>query len=321
VLRSSAWYGLGMALLSAATFSTSGSFSRALTDAGWSPGAEVLIRVAVATVVLAVPAALSLRGRWAALWRNRWLVGGFGLLAIGVPQACYFYALRTLSVGVALLLEYMGILLVVVFMWARYGQRPRRLTVAGSVVALGGLVLVLDVLGGAHLDVVGVLWGLGAACGLAAYFVLASREDPELPPRAMASAGMAAGAVVLALLGLARILPLHATYGTVHFGAHRTSWLVPVLGLSVIAAAVAYVTGVIGTRALGARLASFVGLTEVLFAVLVAWLLLGQLPTGAQLAGGVLIIAGVALVRAAELGPAAVPDQPTGRDAVVEPAG
>jgi drug/metabolite transporter (DMT)-like permease len=48
-------------------------------------------------------------------------------------------------------------------------------------------------------------------------------------------------------------------------------------------------------------LASFVGLTEVLFAVLFAWLFLGQLPTGMQLVGGVLIVAGVALVRVDEL--------------------
>jgi drug/metabolite transporter (DMT)-like permease len=47
--------------------------------------------------------------------------------------------------------------------------------------------------------------------------------------------------------------------------------------------------------------ASFVGLTEVLFAVLFAWLLLGELPAPVQLAGGVLIIAGVVAVRVGEL--------------------
>jgi drug/metabolite transporter (DMT)-like permease len=43
--------------------------------------------------------------------------------------------------------------------------------------------------------------------------------------------------------------------------------------------------------------ASFVGLTEVLFAVLFAWLLLGQTPGPLQLAGGVLVVAGIGLVR------------------------
>ena len=55
-------------------------------------------------------------------------------------------------------------------------------------------------------------------------------------------------------------------------------------------------------RLLGAKLASFVGLTEVLFAVLFAWLLLGQLP-GGQLLGGLFIIAGVALVHSTNCAP------------------
>ena len=59
--------------------------------------------------------------------------------------------------------------------------------------------------------------------------------------------------------------------------------------------------GSTAARRLGARLASFVGLTEVLFAVLFAWLLLDQLPARIQLVGGVLIVAGIALVRIDEL--------------------
>ncbi|MDT4937695.1 MAG: hypothetical protein QOG80_1366, partial [Pseudonocardiales bacterium] len=54
-------------------------------------------------------------------------------------------------------------------------------------------------------------------------------------------------------------------------------------------------------RLLGAKLSSFVGLTEVLFAAVFAWLFLGQLPGAMQIAGGVLIIGGVALVRIDEL--------------------
>jgi drug/metabolite transporter (DMT)-like permease len=76
---------------------------------------------------------------------------------------------------------------------------------------------------------------------------------------------------------------------------------VPVLGISLVAAVVAYVAGILGARLLGAKVASFVGLTEVLFAALFAWWFLGQLPGAMQLAGGVLIIAGVALVRVDEL--------------------
>jgi drug/metabolite transporter (DMT)-like permease len=54
-------------------------------------------------------------------------------------------------------------------------------------------------------------------------------------------------------------------------------------------------------RSLGSKVASFVSLTEVLFAVLWAWLLLGELPGPIQLLGGVLIVGGVVLVRLDEL--------------------
>ena len=50
-----------------------------------------------------------------------------------------------------------------------------------------------------------------------------------------------------------------------------------------------------------ARLASFIGLTEVLFAVAFAWAFLGQLPTPVQLVGGTVIVVGITLVRVDEL--------------------
>ena len=48
----------------------------------------------------------------------------------------------------------------------------------------------------------------------------------------------------------------------------------------------------------GARLASFTGMAEVLFAVLYAWLLLGQDAVPAELTGGALMLTGVILIRA-----------------------
>ena len=80
-------------------------------------------------------------------------------------------------------------------------------------------------------------------------------------------------------------------------------WWVAVLELGVIAAATPYVTGIMATRVLGAKLASFVGLSEVLFAVLFAWVLLGELPRPVQLVGGLFILAGVVAVRAEESRP------------------
>jgi drug/metabolite transporter (DMT)-like permease len=292
--------GLALAVLSAFTFGTSGTFAHSLIDAGWSPAAAVTARVGIAAVLLGVPAAWALRGRWAVLRRNAGMVATYGVLAVAGAQVAFFNAVQYVPVGVALLLEYLGIVLVVGWMWAVHGQRPTTLTLAGAVVSLGGLAFVLDLGGGGHADIRGVVWGLVAAVGLAGYYVLSARVDPALPSVTMASTGMAAGALLLVALGLLGAVPMHATFGDVTFAGHRTSWLVPIAGLSVVAATIAYVAGIGAARILGARLSSFAGLTEVLFAVLIAWLLLGELPAGIQLLGGVLILGGVALVRAGE---------------------
>ena len=294
--------GLLFALLSAATFGTSGSFASSLLDAGWSPAAVVLARISIGALLLSVPTVMSLRGRGGALRSSAGLMIVYGLLAVAVAQVCFFNAVAHVPVGVALLLEYLGIVLVVGWMWLRHGQRPRGLTVAGTAVVLVGLSFVLDLFGGVHFDIVGVLWGLGAAVGLAAYFVLSARPSQALPPVATAGLGMGIGAVVLAMLGLAGVLPMHAALRSVHFAGHQVSWLVPIVGLSVIAAAVAYVAGIVAAVRLGPKLASFVGLTEVLFAVLFAWVLLGQVPGVGQVVGGVLILVGIGLVKTDEAG-------------------
>ena len=289
--------GLGVAAVSAAAFGTSGSFADSLLRTGWTPAAAVTYRIVIAALVLTVPAVLQLRGRWSLLRRSLPAVAVYGLVAIAGCQYFFFNAVEHLSVGVALLLEYTGTLLVVLWMWLRHGQRPTRLTVAGGVVAIVGLVLVLDLTGPQRVDLVGVLWGLGAATGLATFFVLSARTDDLVPPVAMAWAGTTLGGVTLMVLAAVGAIPFHIAHTDVELAGLRTSWLVPVLGVALVATVAAYWTGIAAARRLGARVASFVGFAEVLFAILFAWLLLKQQPGLLQAVGGVVVLLGIVLVR------------------------
>lgn len=292
--------GLGLALISAAAFGTSGSFADALMSTGWTPGAVVTARISVAASVLTVPALIGLRGRWQALRRSGGVVAGYGVIAVAGCQLFYFNAVQRLDVGVALLLEYLGIVLVVLWVWLRHRQPPRPLTLLGVLAALTGLVVVLNPSASGGLDVLGVLWGLLAGTGLAVYFVVSARRDDGVPPLVVAWGGMVVGALVLMGFGLVGLLPMRAASADVDLFGSQVSWVLPVLELSVVAAAIAYTAGVGAARLLGATVASFVGLTEVLFAVLFAALLLGQVPGLAQLLGGLVVLAGVAVVRATE---------------------
>lgn len=295
--------GLAFGVASAASFGTSGAFATSLIRAGWTPSAAVLIRVTVAAAVLTGPALSQLRGRWHLIRRNARFALTFGVLAVAVPQLCFFEAVQRIPVGVALMLEYLGTALVVVWMWLRHGQRPGWLTAGGAAVAIVGLALVLDLGGVRTVDPVGVLWGLGASIGLAAYFLLSASTRQTLPPLAFAWSGLTVGAAALAVLGTVGIVPLVASRSDVTLAGGHVSWLVPVLGLSLIAGAFAYLSGIVAARLLGARLASFVGLVEVLAAVGLAWVLLGQVPTLLQMVGGTLLLAGVVALRAAEAQP------------------
>jgi drug/metabolite transporter (DMT)-like permease len=169
-----------------------------------------------------------------------------------------------------------------------------------------GLLLVLDLAGGgAHVSIVGVAWGLVAAVCLTMYFLLSDNIDAELPPIAFAGVGLIVGAVVLWTAGLLGLIGLSRGATEVGLAGSTVPWWMPVLVIAVLAAAFAYVSGIVAVRMLGAKVASFVALTEVLFAVLFAWMLLGELPHPIQLGGGVLVVAGLVAVRTDESRPPA----------------
>lgn len=294
--------GLAVALFSAATFGSSGTFGASLMQAGWTPGAIVTARITGAALLMFVPALVALRGRWALLRRNLPKVAAYGVVAVAGCQLAYFNAVDHLSVGVALLIEYTAPVLLLGWMWARGGARPTPATLLGAALAVAGLVLVLDVARGAEFDVVGVLWGLAAAVCLAAYFRLsADASDGNGPPALVLTAGGAiVGSVVVVLVGAVGLLPLTATTTPISLAGWTTPWWVGVVLVAALSTTLAYLTGIAAVGRLGSRLASFVGLSEVLFAVLGAWWLVSQSPTPTQVAGGVLVVAAIALIRWAE---------------------
>ncbi|MFC5060297.1 DMT family transporter [Saccharothrix xinjiangensis] len=292
--------GLGLALVSASSFGLSGPLGRGLMEAGWSSAAAVAVRVLLAAVVLLPVAVVQLRGRWRLLRDNAPVIAGYGLVAVAGCQLAYFNAVARMDVGVALLVEYTAPVAVVLWLWLRHRQRPSALTALGAVPAVLGLVLVLDLVSGAAVNVPGVLWALGAMLGAAVYFVLSAREEGGLPGTVLAAGGLLLGGLVLLLAGAVGVLPFTTTTRPVAFDGFTAPWWVPVLLLGVVTAALAYVAGIAATRRLGARLASFVALTEVLMALLFAWLLLGQQPRPVQLVGGALTLLGVVVVRLGE---------------------
>ncbi|MGC3993916.1 MAG: EamA family transporter [Propionicimonas sp.] len=298
--------GIGLGLVASLAFATSGTFARPLMNAGWTPGAAVFWRVCVAAVLLLPVGLWVMRGRLRVVLTEWRTVVGFGALAVALAQLMYFAAVSRLSVGVALLLEYLAPVALVLLAWVRTRHAPSRLVLAGTATSVLGLLCVLD-LTGARLDPLGVLFGLCAMVGAAAYFALGARPS-LLHPLALPAFGLPVGAAVLGLAILVGALPYSAPLVDVQLMGASVPWWVPLSVVVLAATVLAYALGVAGIALMGERLSSFVSLSEVLFAALIAAVLLGEVPTTMQLAGGALIVAGVVLIRlAAGRAPVGVP--------------
>jgi drug/metabolite transporter (DMT)-like permease len=297
--------GLMFAVVSATTFGMSGPLARGLLDTGWSAGAVVLARIGIAALLVLPFGAVALRGRWSLLRTNARVIVTYGVLAVAGAQFCYFSAVSRMQVGPALLIEYTAPAAVVIWLWLRHGQRPGPVTFLGAGLAAAGLVLLLDLLSGADLDAIGVLWALAAMVGAASYFLISADASNGLPPLALAAAGLVVGAVVLAFLGAVRVLPMHTAAAPTRYLDRSFAWWAPLVVLGLVTAAIAYCTGIAAGRRLGSRLASFVALLEVVAGVGFSWLLLAELPRPVQLLGGLVILAGVVTVKLGERPPTA----------------
>lgn len=313
--------GLGgvLGLAASLAFATSGTFARPLFSAGWTPGAAVFWRVALAALVMLPIGIWVMRGRLRAVvaeWRT---LAAFGALAVAVAQLGYFAAVTRVSVGVALLLEYMAPVALVLLAWVRTRRAPSRLVVAGAATSATGLLCVLD-LTGARLDLLGVAFGLLAMVGAAGYFVIGARPT-TLHPLALPGFGLPVAAVVLGLAIAGGALPYSAPLVDVDLMGTRVGWWVPLAVVVVCATALAYGFGVAGIALMGERLSSFVSLSEVLFAALIAGVVLGEIPSPIQLLGGALIVTGVVLIRLSSgRAPAGLPTLPDEWEAVMPAA-
>ncbi|MBJ7387144.1 MAG: DMT family transporter, partial [Mycolicibacterium sp.] len=148
--------GLLFAVGSALAFGMSGPLAKSLMEAGWTPTAAVTARLAGGAVAMAVFASI-MRPNWVReALRHAKTVIAYGLVPIAGAQLFYYNAVSHLSVGVALLLEYTAPLLVVGWLWATTRRRPSNLVLAGVALAIVGIMGVLDVFAGAHINLVGV---------------------------------------------------------------------------------------------------------------------------------------------------------------------
>lgn len=307
--------GIMLAVLTAVAYSGSGPFVKPLILDGWTPTAAVWFRITAAAAIL-LPFGIWSARRDLGVFRRNWrFIGGYGLIAVAASQLFYYSALSLMPVGIALLLQYLAPVLLLLVAWARTKHRPATMSLVGSVLSVAGLLLALDLTQAAGVNPVGVMFGLLAALAACGYYLLAAGVPDELPSLSLLGAGLAVASVLIGVLGVVGLLPMHFTFDTVELMGAERPWWQPMFVVVFVGTICGYLGGILAAKAVGSRLASFLGLLEVIASLVVSALLLGEVPTLIQFAGATLVILGVVCVRlapdtvslAAPLGPITAP--------------
>ncbi|MEV2275601.1 EamA family transporter [Nocardiopsis sp. NPDC049922] len=287
--------GLVFALAAALAFGGAGVAARPLLDAGMDPLHVTWLRVAGAALVLS-PVAVA---HWRLPRRRPWLVLAYGVVPMAGVQALYFAAVARIPVGVALLIEFLGPVLVLV--WFRVVRRTRvsPAAVVGVVLAVAGLGLLLEVWAGMRLDPVGVGLALGAAAAQAGFFLLSDATGGDADPLAVIAFGALVATVVLAPLARPWALAWGTLADGLPLGGVTVSGWVLAVWLAVVSTAVAYAMGVGAIRRLSPQVAGGVAYLEVVTAIALAWVLLGESLNLVQTAGAVVIVVGAYVTQTA----------------------
>jgi drug/metabolite transporter (DMT)-like permease len=222
--------------------------------------------------------------------RTALLVLALGGAVYAVESTLYFSALTHIDASIAslLLCTYPALVLVMGVLLGRERADARRL--GALVLAVGGALLVLSGGAGGALDPLGVALAAGSTVLYAAYVVFADGVGDGLDPVAF-GALLSTGAGTTLLVGGAVTGRLHpAVLG-------HAPVLTDVVLMATVSTVLAVTAFLAGMRRIGASGASIVAGIEPFFTVVLAAGLLGETLTPTQVAGGLVVLSAVFLVR------------------------
>jgi drug/metabolite transporter (DMT)-like permease len=297
--------GIALVVVSACSFGSGGIFASPVYAAGVDWMVLLAWRFLIGCAVAWAWLLLSTKRRAAlrAISRRDLLVTlGLGVLYVG-NSATYYWALETVPVSLAALIIYIypAVVAVLSIRFARrlHGRRPwiaLAVALAGSALALGGIPST------EMPPVSGLVLIVASPLIYAVWIILAARFSGERSHReGDAEVDEAATAIAMPIM----LVATAAVYwvGAIVTGRPVMPASVPVeawpgiLGVALVATALAVQTFYAGARRIGAAQASLVSTIEPVWTIALAAILLGQVLTPVQLVGGVLVIIGVLIAQ------------------------
>jgi drug/metabolite transporter (DMT)-like permease len=232
-------------------------------------------------------------------------------IAVASLQATYAIAVHILPVGIALLLEYTATLAVALIAYFVFKEHVKaRIWIAIGLV-LAGLVVVAEIWN-TTLDPIGVVWALLASASLTAYFILGERQTGTMHPMAVGFWTMVVATIFWAFLsGWWTIDPLifidNIPLTADPAGITGPAWVLMAVNI-VVGTFFSFALSLFAISRLKATRAGIVATSEILFAFLFAFVLLGETLNVGQIIGATVVLIGIVIAQTARDGHAVEAD-------------
>jgi drug/metabolite transporter (DMT)-like permease len=295
--------GYTMVIVAATLFGVNGAVSKVALSSGLSSLRLTEARSAGACIALTLIALVRAPSSLRVERRELPRLALFGIVGVAFVQLFYFLAIHRLPVGIALLIQYIGPVLVAI--WARtFGhEHVRRRIWLALALSLAGLTLMVQLWNGVTLDGLGVTYALVAAVVFAVYLLLAEREVQKRESIPLLAWGFFFAVVFWTIVQPWWSFPAHATARTVSLQGHLSSIHLPVwalvLWVIVLGSALPFALIVGAMRHISATQVGVTAMLEPVVATVAAWLWLRESLSAAQLAGAAVVLAGIGLAQTA----------------------
>ena len=293
-----------MAAAAAVLWGVNGAVSKTILSTGLSSERLAQVRSLGAALGLLAILAVVAPGRLRLTRRELPYVVTFGVAGLAFVQFFYFLAIHRLTIGVALLIEYLAPLLVA--LWARfyYHEHVRRRVWAALALALAGLGLIVNLFGGGtSLSTAGVLFALCGAFAYATYVLLAEHVVGDRDPVSLLFWGFLFGSVFWAIVVPWSSFPGHLLSADTSLHGHLHAWHLRVWLLAVwmivLGTIAPFFLIVSALRHLPATRVGIVAMLEPVVGALVGWAWLGESLGGVQLLGAAVVLAAIGLAQTA----------------------
>jgi len=232
-------------------------------------------------------------------------------VAVAALQATYAVAVHILPVGIALLLEYTAVLAVALIAYFVFKEHVKARIWVAIALVLTGLAVVAEVWN-TTLDPIGVVWALLASASLTAYFILGERQTGAMHPMAVGFWTMMVATVFWAFLSgwwdidpavLGASIPLTADVT----GVTGPAWILMLINI-VMGTFFSFALSLFAISRLKATRAGIVATSEILFAFLFAFVLLGETLNIGQIIGATVVLLGIVIAQTAREGMAVEAD-------------